>query len=171
MICPYCNKREATIHYTEIRDGEMKHIWMCDTCARQRGIAANLPPQVREFMEKILGHQEQKDKLLQYVGTHCPECGLEFSAILDNNMKVGCANCYNVFEKAIREYLSDEGDGVFYGGKMPVNFDGKNDIKAEIVKLEAKLAAAIEDERYEECSILRDSIAKFQKLLGETNAR
>ena len=42
MKCQRCGKTEATIHYIEIEEEQKSHLWICEDCARDEGIAADM---------------------------------------------------------------------------------------------------------------------------------
>jgi ATP-dependent Clp protease ATP-binding subunit ClpC len=38
MLCQQCNAVEATVHFTQISGGEVSELWLCERCAREKGI-------------------------------------------------------------------------------------------------------------------------------------
>ena len=37
MLCEHCNEREATVHLTQVLEGEVKKLHLCEECAAQSG--------------------------------------------------------------------------------------------------------------------------------------
>ena len=42
-LCQYCNKREAKIHFTEIKDGKQTEMHICEHCANEKNLAMAFP--------------------------------------------------------------------------------------------------------------------------------
>ena len=52
MICPFCNKYEATIHLTQITQGKKQEVHICEFCAKEKGL---LTSQLVDFSELLVG--------------------------------------------------------------------------------------------------------------------
>ena len=42
-LCQYCNKREAKIHFTEIKDGKKTEMHICEQCAHEKNMVLAFP--------------------------------------------------------------------------------------------------------------------------------
>ena len=52
-ICQRCHKNTATVHSTEIVDGVMHSVHLCDECAQSEGIGPPLTPQ--SLLSNLMG--------------------------------------------------------------------------------------------------------------------
>lgn len=125
MLCEKCKIREATVHYTEIVNGEKKEHYLCAQCAREEGLlpstagfAAQGSPFVR-FLSELLSGTEQnsseendKDNAIT-----CPNCGMTFGEFTKLG-KFGCPECYRTFGPLIEnEFKKFQADSHHVGKK------------------------------------------------------
>lgn len=111
--------------------------------------------------------------------TRCNLCGSTFRDISERG-KAGCANCYDVFGSQLQRTIEKIHGRCVHNGKLPGKSTpasaqekaaaaatgaesrdnaGKNESAERIrAKLQARLAAAIENEEYEKAAQLRDEI-------------
>lgn len=114
LKCRICGA-PATIHLTQIINGKMKKIHLCEKCAAKHN-AAEMP--LIKFAEmitkKLFGEKLGKEILEGNVksfsekdlklGKKCPHCGLSESE-LEKSERFGCPHCYEVFEKELSAIL------------------------------------------------------------------
>lgn len=155
MKCENCNEREATVHYTEIDDGEKKEMHLCEECYQQK-----LTPvqKVVEFTEVLKGLLQTalKDQG-SAAKAICPTCGIslaEFRAV----GRFGCPNDYHVFKDAIGPLLEKIQHSDRHVGKVPSRAGEELKRENEIIGLRRELERAVQRERYEEAAKLRDHI-------------
>ena len=53
MICQFCNKKEATVHYTEVINNKVSKIHLCEDCAKQKGMDIELPFSFGDIIKAI----------------------------------------------------------------------------------------------------------------------
>ena len=189
MKCQNCGENDANVRYTEIINGVKKEMALCDKCSKELGMQSldfNIPINFSSFLGEFL---EDSDNLLpSFVNKNelkCNFCGMTFDDFARTG-KLGCANCYDVFENKINNILKNiHGSNVHLGRKYLINSsnikkgesitrdektnhnDEKqvNDIskKIELDKLKEDLRKAIEDERYEDAAKIRDEIKKIEE--------
>lgn len=166
MICQICNQNEATIHFTTIMNGETEEKHICESCANiKNDYGFDLPFSLNKLFTSLLGsfHEEdygnEKDELI------CEGCGLTYSQLMEIG-KFGCSECYDVFEKDIRELLKGIHGHSIHKGKIPSRIGSETLQKREVESLREELNAAISKEEFEEAARLRDEINKITKDLG-----
>ena len=105
MQCDHCGERDAEIQLTEIQDGEMKTLRLCNLCAAERGlsnpIAAGTAP-LTDFLAQI---GKSVDEPAAGGPTEpCPYCGTT-GADFRRTGRLGCPQCYPHFERQLRGLL------------------------------------------------------------------
>ena len=112
----------------------------------------------------------------------CDECGYTFDDIV-NTGRLGCANCYDVFEDRLDPIIRKIQNSNRHTGRIGKILDSKiekrqertdnkkaenkeetpNKENNELENLQLELKAAIKDERYEEAAKIRDRIKEIEK--------
>ena len=167
MRCQYCKKNDATIHYTEVINGQVRKIHICEECAESKGIDAGLPfsfSDVFSALSKGLDQISQQQDSTRAVSLQCPECGLPFQELI-NKGRMGCAQCYDTFERILKDILTNVQKSPCHVGKTPRKFIKSADVKRRIREREKALRDAVKEERYEDCVILRDELHKLKHAL------
>lgn len=168
MICPYCKEREATIHYTEVINGNVNKIHICEECAKKKGIDAELPfsfSDVFSALSKGIDQITQSPAAATDAKLACPVCSMQIQDLLKQG-RMGCAECYETFEAIVKDILHNVQKSPSHIGKTPKKFVRSADVKRRITEREKALKQAISEERYEDCVILRDEIRKLKEVLS-----
>ena len=180
MLCDNCGKREANIRYSENINGRKKELNLCEECSKKLGIEKidfNMPIDFSSFfggfMDNLL-EPEFMPMLETFKTLKCDNCGYTFEDIA-NTGKLGCGNCYEVFEDRIAPIIRKIQGADTHVGRIGKILDNKITSKTEnkkeieknkdekesnLDKLQAKLKQAIKEERYEDAAKLRDEIRK-----------
>jgi protein arginine kinase activator len=167
MKCEKCNKKEAKIHFTQIKDGKVVSCNLCKDCAEKQGFKA-----VKfDSEQQPVFAPEAKDHVLSDLveeSTATEECPLCHSKMEDvkRSGRLGCAKCYYTFEKQIDVLLRRIQGSSFHLGKRsgkPVSEHYDDQIK--IRELKKKLNESVKEEDYEAAARLRDEIRSLEKRL------
>ena len=102
MQCQVCNKNEATIHLTEITNGQRSETHVCEQCAAEQGIVVKSQIPINELLSGLLSVQPTDDELLgpSEQELSCPHCGFTLTQFREQAV-LGCPHDYDVFEKAL----------------------------------------------------------------------
>ncbi|HAB62609.1 MAG TPA: hypothetical protein DCE48_18245 [Lachnospiraceae bacterium] len=189
MLCNRCKKRDAKIYYTEVVNGEMKEQHLCEECAAEctrfhmSSTFVNKNVSVGDILASILGNyrgasnsktndkadknantqgeEEKKDDVLR-----CEHCGMTYEQFLQQGM-VGCAKCYEYFNKVLSRSIKSLHGTDIHVGKQPKGYvSWLNKIVNELSEIEKKsilLQEAIEKEEFEEAAKLRDEIRRLKE--------
>lgn len=164
MQCQLCDK-PATVHLTEITDGEKIERHLCEDCAQSEGITINVqmaPPKsmpVHELLETLAAAQEEAEDL---AGMRCPECQLTWSEFRKSGV-LGCPNDYIAFAKPLRWLLEQaQGADLVHVGKAPKRMAKGINKNATLRRLRQDLEDAVLHEDYEVAAGLRDEIDKLR---------
>jgi len=165
MRCSLCKKKEATIHYTEVVDNALQKIHLCEACAHEKGINIELPFSFSDIMSAL----SQGLQSLQAGGEEesgaptitCPLCGLTLKQLVKQG-RLGCQQCYEVFERALRDIVRSVQKAPQHVGKHPAHVHSDQTAPLRIAELEQALAKAVAEERYEDCAPLRDELRRLK---------
>jgi protein arginine kinase activator len=170
MLCNICNENEATVHLTQMLEGEIKKMDMCESCAQKQGVD---DPSGISLVDLLVGlgptstEPQPKTTTAPITGlSSCPKCGYT-QADLKKTGRLGCSECYTTFEEGLDQMLRSMHKGVRHNGKSPKGFRNTRELKAKTRKLEKELEKAIKDERYEDAAIIRDSIKALANAMSE----
>lgn len=169
MKCDFCDKK-ATVFLTQLVEGQMKKVCLCDACANERGVT---DPTGFSLADMLLGGVPGGPGTAP-VGQHytavtggkqCPVC----SFTLDDLRRVrrfGCAECYNVFRDDLNPMLRGMHKGASHVGKVPEGLMAVQYRTQRLEELRSKLDQAISSESYEEAAGIRDEIRNLEVVQG-----
>ena len=155
--CDKCGK-PATIHLTEITNGQKLEKHLCEDCAVSEGITikANIP--ISQLLEDFIlqgAAAEQADSA-------CEVCGIRFSEFRKQGV-LGCPHDYEAFSEALEPLLSRTHEGCTqHIGKVPRRAGVDQKKMNSLLRLRAQLKAAIVAEDYEQAAELRDLIKELE---------
>ncbi len=167
MLCDDCLKNNATIHMTTFVNGQVKTVHLCAQCAAKRNKPSVLPGfSFNDLLSAFYEVEEAEEAV-------CDKCGTTLASFQKTG-KLGCAQCYSVFESSLLPVLKGIHMNEKHTGKRPgerVVADVEKESAQENMKEELKreLKLAIVAENFEEAARLRDEIALLEKE-GSQNA-
>jgi len=169
MYCEECQKNPANVHIVQIINGKKMERHLCEECAGKQNAAFFAPDfnfSIPNLLGSFFGNVYGLNKIPQ-VNTvkTCSNCGLRFTDIV-NSGKLGCSECYRVFEEELEPSLRRLQGSSEHNGKIPVRNGEKTLIKKQIEKLKLKLQEAIAAEQYEKAAEIRDEIKLKEKQLS-----
>lgn len=167
MKCDYCDKK-ATVFLTQLAEGQMKKVCLCDSCAEERGVT---DPTGFSLADMLLGNVQgtvagaaaQQRSRNGGNGKTCPQCGFSF----DDFQKVrrfGCGECYRVFADELAPMLRGMHKGQSHVGKVPEGLMETHFRNQRLEELRARLEQAIASESYEDAADLRDEIRTLDEV-------
>ena len=171
MKCDFCDKK-ATVFLTQLVEGQMKKVCLCDPCAKERGVT---DPTGFSMADLLLGgvsadsgpvSSVKKSKAATTVGggRKCPTCGFTLDD-LRRVRRFGCSDCYSTFTEEVGQMVRGMHKGTSHIGKVPAGLMAMQVLHQRLEELRARLDQAIASESYEEAPGIRDEIQN----LGEAN--
>ena len=158
MKCQSCGKKDATVHLTDLLNGEETHL--CDKCAESKG--AIMPSlSISSVLSNLIeSHETDEDAALHEA--ICPMCGISYPDMRRQG-KAGCARCYEVFAGGLVSFVERIQGSSEHRGKAPRRLDENSAKKMdEFVQLKQKLKVAVMEEDYELAAELRDEIKELE---------
>ena len=167
MQCQNCNQCSATIHLTEITNGQRMETHLCEKCAQQQGLAIKTQVPLNELLSTLLAVQGQSqdqdddwaDDLDQ---TSCPRCGMTLKQFQKESL-LGCPEDYEVFDKQLVPVIEKAQSGnTCHCGKIPTHSPQETKDHGKLLDLQKQLDIAVRQEDYELAAKLRDKIEKLK---------
>lgn len=161
MKCDACGEKEATVFLTQIVDGNMHKVNLCEACSKQKGVD---DPVGFDLADVLLGLGSEKESGPSK--KKCPVCGFTESD-LKKTGRLGCSACYDTFANHLEGMLKNMHKGLLHTGKMPRLFTESRERNSRIQALRHSLGEAISAENYEMAADLRDQIRQIESTPSE----
>ncbi len=158
LKCDKCGK-PATVHMTEIVNGEKIEKHLCEQCAVSEGVTikANVP--ISQLLEDFILQSSSQD---EYSELRCDVCGMTFAEFRREGL-LGCPHDYEVFESGLESLLKRAQQGaVQHVGKVPRHAGHDKKKQVAILRLRGQLKDAVASEDYEAAAKLRDQIRDIE---------
>lgn len=165
MKCDFCDKK-ATVFLTQLVEGQMKKVCLCDACAKERGVT---DPTGFSLADLLLGGMAAgkgsvtpvKTPIAAGGGRKCPTCGFTLDD-LRRVRRFGCSDCYATFGEEVGQMLRGMHKGTSHIGKVPAGLMARQVLHQRLEELRARLDQAISSESYEEAAGIRDEIRNIE---------
>ncbi len=164
MLCDNCLKNNATVHMTTFVNGQVKTVHLCPQCASKKKSAVVIPWfSFNDFMSTFYEEAEEQNQ-------RCDVCGTTLESFKKDG-KLGCVNCFKVFEENISPAIKSIHMSLTHTGKRPgervevyPGIEKEDDERlTRKEQLKAELKEAVSAENFEEAARLRDEIALLDK--------
>ena len=161
MKCDFCEKK-ATVFLTQLVEGQMKKVCLCDNCAKERGVT---DPTGFSLADLLLGGlpggpgttTTASTSPASGNGRKCPTCGFTLDD-LRRVRRFGCSDCYATFSEEVAQMVRGMHKGTSHIGKVPEGLMALHFRHQRIEELRSRLDQAIASESYEEAAGIRDEI-------------
>lgn len=161
--CRRCAK-PATLHITEIREGNAVAVHLCETCAREylekSSEASGAPADLASKLEELIAESAESPLV-------CPNCGISFNEFRESG-RFGCPHDYTEFLTELLPLLENIHEDSRHVGKVPRSTRIGAEDQARLIQLRNEQRTAIEAEDYEAAAKLRDEIANLEVQLRES---
>ena len=155
MKCDLCDK-EAVVHLTQVVNGEMKEIHLCEEHAKAQGMDLNSPISITDILMGLSGPQKN---IASELSLACPQCGMGREEFRKTG-RLGCPECYKTFMAELTMAIKAMHHSGQHLGKIPAREGVQTRVKSKIARLQKELEAAIAHEDFEKAAKLRDQIKK-----------
>jgi protein arginine kinase activator len=163
MLCQHCQNRIANVHYTQIVNGTKVEMYLCEQCANEKGQHSfGSPLNISDFLSGFFGlGTAESVTLTEPNEVLCDVCGMSYEDFKSTG-KLGCSNCYKVFEEQLKPILNRLHGNVEHIGRIPDKVSKNMKVNEEIDDLKEKLANAVRNEEYEDAALIRDRIKAIE---------
>jgi len=158
MICDVCKQNQATVFLTQIVDGKMQKVNLCESCSKEKGVT---DPTGFALADLLLGLGAAQEIEKGGGLVKCPVCGFS-QADFKKTGRLGCASCYETFSDALDSLIKGMHKGTEHKGKVPSRLARTMEREQQLKELQRELRKAVADENYESAAQLRDRIRTIQ---------
>jgi len=168
MKCDFCDKK-ATVFLTQLVEGQMKKVCLCDHCAKERGVT---DPTGFSLADLLLGGvpggtgpglSGKAPQTTPGGGRKCPTCGFSLDD-LRRVRRFGCSDCYATFSDEVGQLIRGMHQGTSHIGKVPAGLMALHVRHQRLEELRSRLEQAVASESYEEAAGIRDEILNLNAL-------
>jgi protein arginine kinase activator len=162
MLCDVCKCNDATVFLTQILEGKMQKVNLCDACSKEKGVQ-DPTGFARADLLLGIGAAEEIEK-----GTptqRCPVCGYTH-ADFKKSGRLGCSACYVTFAEGLNTLLKAMHKGTKHVGKLPNRAHREIQRSDRMRTLTENLEKAVAEENYETAASLRDQIKQLESELS-----
>jgi protein arginine kinase activator len=169
MVCNVCGQNEATIHLTEILNNQMVEVHLCETCAEQKGADFKSHFDFNKLLASLadFGAELKPERVAKLV---CKNCGLTYEEF-GRTGRLGCAQCYQSFDKLLVPLVKRIQRDVRHVGKVPAKAPGEAKQALELRDLQERLRKSIQAETFEEAARIRDQIQELETKLKKSGKK
>ncbi len=161
MKCEICGLKDAVIHIRQIQKDLVHELHICEDCAQEKGLIKEEESEL-PIANLLSGLLEGKDLTgATEVKEVCPSCGMRASEFRKQG-KLGCVECFKVFEKDVRAIVSQMAARPRHTGKLPQTMAAEQGASAVGEGLRDELREAVEREEYELAARLRDRLRELE---------
>lgn len=153
--CDRCDN-EAIVHEVTIKGGQKVEKHLCESCAREEGVAKQQHAPISNLITKFVLAQAAGAPTAR--AASCPTCGMTFHEFRQQGL-LGCPDCYKAFEQQLGPMIERAHEGATHHvGKVPRRGAPAPDRQQRIVALRRQLQEAIDAEQYERAAAIRDEL-------------
>lgn len=162
MQCDVCKTNQATVFLTQIVEGQMKKVNLCDACSKDKGVTDPTGFALADLLLGLGAAQEiEKGASVQ----RCAVCGFTQTDFKKTG-RLGCAACYETFEEGLEGVLKQMHKGTAHKGKIPSRLHRHLQLDSQMKALQDDLRKAVEEENYEAAAGIRDQIRQLEAQLS-----
>ena len=157
MVCDVCKESDAVVELTQIEGTGVRLLHLCERCAAERGVETNASapkPAISDFLQSV--HQAMQ--ATQGDAARCAFCSSTFRDFRSTG-RLGCAHCYDAFEKSMRDLLRRvHGSSQHAGRRYDAPAATELPDAGTMNELRDRLKRAIETEQFELAADIRDRL-------------
>jgi len=158
MKCDVCQTKEATVFLTQIVEGKMQKVNLCEACSKEKGVN---DPTGFALADLLLGLGAAQEIEKNPGSLKCPVCGFT-QGDFKKTGRLGCSNCYAVFSEGLGGMLKNMHKGISHTGKSPKSHRRQRECGIRLKALQDDLQKAVAAEEYERAAAIRDLIRQIE---------
>jgi protein arginine kinase activator len=158
MLCDVCKCNDATVFLTQIVEGKMQKVNLCDACSKEKGVQ---DPTAFALADLLLGVGAAEELEKGAPSQRCPVCGFT-QADFKKTGRLGCGMCYVTFAEGLGTLLKAMHKGTKHVGKLPQRASREIKLGDRMRALTEDLEKAVAEENYESAAALRDQLKQLE---------
>src|SRR3954451_16378442 len=161
MLCDVCKYNDATVFLTQILEGKMHKVNLCEACSKEKGVQ---DPTSFALADLLLGIGAAEEIEKGAPAKKCSVCGFS-QADFKKTGRLGCSECYVTFAEGLGSLLKAMHKGTEHVGKLPERAHREVERDDKMRALNEDLQKAVAEENYENAASLRDQIKQLESEL------
>jgi protein arginine kinase activator len=162
MLCDVCKCNDATVFLTQILEGKMHKVNLCEACSKEKGVQ---DPTSFALADLLLGIGAAEEIEKGASSQKCTVCGFS-QADFKKTGRLGCSECYVTFAEGLGSLLKAMHKGTEHVGKLPERAQRAVALSHRMRTLTENLQKAVANENYETAASLRDEIKQLESELS-----
>ena len=159
MLCDVCKTANANVFLTQIVEGKMQKVNMCEACSKEKGVT---DPTGFALADLLLGiGAAQPVEGAETAGLRCANCGLSQGEFKKAG-RLGCSSCYTAFSGDLEGMLKGMHKGPRHVGKAPERRLRAVEREKKLRSLNAMIQTAVSLEQFESAASIRDLIRALE---------
>src|SRR5438046_6128996 len=163
MLCDVCKCNDATVFLTQILEGKMHKVNLCEACSKEKVVQE---PTSYALVDLLLGIRAAKEIEKGAPTQKCPVCSFS-QADFKKTGRLGCSECYVTFSEGLTSLLKAMHKGTEHVGKLPERAQRATALSHRMRALHENLHKPVADETYETAASLRDQIKQLASDLSK----
>ena len=159
MLCELCQNHDATVHLTQVLEGAVKKMHLCEACAKESGVDLQNPVSIADL---LLGLGVAPKGAPEGPGRTCPRCHLRQEDFKKTG-RLGCPSCYETFAAELAPLLKAMHRRDQHVGKIPQGQVARIQTTVELARLQQELEEAVAREDFEQAARLRDRLQNLRR--------
>src|SRR5207302_217050 len=139
MHCDVRKTNQATVFLTQIVDGKMQKVNLCESCSKEKGVT---DPTGFALADLLLGLGAAQEIEKGGASQKCPVCGFS-QADFKKTGRLGCAACYDTFAEGLGSLLKAMHKGTAHAGKIPARMMRTIQLDSKMKNLQRDLEKAV----------------------------
>ncbi len=160
MQCDVCRENDATVFLTQIVDGKMQKVNLCEPCSKAKGVTDPTGFALADLLLGLGAAQEIEQGTSEQ--PRCAQCGFTVGDFKKTG-RLGCSVCYDTFGEALDSLIKAMHKGTRHTGKVPERLRRVLELGDRVRGLREELDKAVTQENYESAAALRDQIRKLEE--------
>jgi protein arginine kinase activator len=165
MLCDVCKCNDATVFLTQILEGKMHKVNLCEACSKEKGVQ---DPTSFALADLLLGIGAAEEIEKGATARKCAVCGFS-QADFKKTGRLGCSECYVIFAEGLCSLLKAMHKGTEHVGKSPERAQRTIALSQQMRSLTENLRKAVAAENYETAASLRDQIKQLENELSNSS--
>ena len=166
MLCDVCKCNDATVFLTQILEGKMQKVNLCDACSKEKGVQ---DPTGFALADLLLGIGAAEEIEKGTPAQRCPVCSFT-QADFKKTGRLGCSACYITFAEGLGSLLKAMHKGTEHVGKLPHRAHREIELSHRMRTLNEDLQKAVTEENYESAATLRDQIKQLEHEMASSTS-
>ncbi len=164
MDCDVCGENEATVHLTEVVNGKVSKIHICDVCAQSKSEEMQSHFGLTDLLSGLMDFAPLPEggKVQEKSTVKCEGCGMTYYDFQKEG-RLGCGKCYEAFSRNLSDLLRKIHGSDKHLGKVPFMDKWTEEQQENLKRLKDELDGLIRSEEFEKAALLRDRLKDLEK--------